>query len=242
MCTSYSFRRFFPTVADALELTETQRNTLGNWVDSTGRVTKEPMHARYSAVQMESCATVRRLCLQAVHQIQKHGGTDFEQCRTLRPHMGLLLQSVLRDSWGKLATETIDVQAMADDLDPPATVTKRKLASPCPSRSSSASSSSSSSSSSESAGPPPAELTTIEWLLPRGSRSLVHFARLGTLPEQARLPMCTSRPFVYGHQHDLGLTTALALNRPFCPSCVSKLPARLSSAVVAARNQAASAQ
>ena len=67
--TGYTFRRFLPTAADALQFSVEKRQCLGNWVDtvaeSSGHRTKEPMAVRYSQARLEGTAQLKRVCAAA---------------------------------------------------------------------------------------------------------------------------------------------------------------------------------
>ena len=65
---TYSFRRFLPSVADTLNLSDADRNCLGNWQDGQ----RLPLNVRYSSEKLESAASVWRLCLAALHHLLKH--------------------------------------------------------------------------------------------------------------------------------------------------------------------------
>ena len=67
--TTYQFRRFLPTVADVLQLTDSKKLCLGNWNDGV----KLPLTVRYSAQRLETAAGVRRLSLSAIHHLLKYG-------------------------------------------------------------------------------------------------------------------------------------------------------------------------
>ena len=67
---TYSLRRWLPTVSDALELGEHERSGIGNWKDGVAR--KEPMHVRYSDERLNTSSRVKRLCLLAVNHTLRH--------------------------------------------------------------------------------------------------------------------------------------------------------------------------
>ena len=65
---TYSMCRFLPSMADSLQLFDSERNCLGNWQDGA----RLPLNVRYSAERLETAAGVRRLCLAAIAHLLKH--------------------------------------------------------------------------------------------------------------------------------------------------------------------------
>ena len=96
---TYSFRRFLPSVADSLNLSDTEKNCLGNWQDGQ----KLPLNVRYSAVRLESAASVRRLCLAAIHHLLKNDPEpSWLKLRGVLSHLPRLRDLVdSSSSWGR---------------------------------------------------------------------------------------------------------------------------------------------
>eukprot|EP00435_Cladocopium_sp_Y103_P009996 s1316_g2.t1 len=95
-----SMRWFLPSIADALQLSDPERNCLGNWQDGA----RLPLNVRYSAERLETAAGVRRLCLAAIAHLLKHVEgfgeffltfTSFERLSPLRNLACLALKKCL---------------------------------------------------------------------------------------------------------------------------------------------------
>ena len=69
---TYSLRRFFPTVADRLRIPVYRRHDLGDWcdtpLDGAVPVRHAPMAVRYSDARLESSADSRRVCHLALYK------------------------------------------------------------------------------------------------------------------------------------------------------------------------------
>lgn len=204
-----SFRRFLPTVADALQLCDSDRLCLGNWSD--GR--KLPLPVRYSSERLESAAQVRRLCLASVHHLLKHAPLcdSWSGLRAVAPHVARLRSNIATSSWGP------GVRAIPEpDLVESSPVSTERASS------SGGSDSPSSDASTEyllaPAGDAPTDPESVCFVCP--AKGLWHAAA----EPQSLTPLCSSRVFrQQGIVWATGLTAALDLHGKFCAPCLLKV-------------------
>ena len=207
-----SFRRFLPTVADALQLCDSDRLCLGNWSD--GR--KLPLPVRYSSERLESAAQVRRLCLASVHHLLKHAPLcdSWSGLRAVAPHVARLRSNIATSSWGP------GVRAIPEpDLVESSPVSTERASS------SGGSDSPSSDASTEyllaPAGDAPTDPESVCFVCP--AKGLWHAAA----EPQSLTPLCSSRVFrQQGIVWATGLTAALDLHGKFCAPCLLKVAPR----------------
>ena len=108
--TTYSFRRWLPTIAGALDMPIDRRRDLGNWVDtvadgSTHR-TREPMAVRYSQQRLEATAQVKRVCLAATAHLLRFSTScsvevDFTHYTGCIKSMATLERNTMLQRWGQ---------------------------------------------------------------------------------------------------------------------------------------------
>lgn len=71
-------------MADCLQLSDAERNCLGNWQDGA----RLPLAVRYSAERLETAAGVRRLCLAAMRHLLQHvADPSWSRLRAVVPHL-----------------------------------------------------------------------------------------------------------------------------------------------------------
>eukprot|EP00971_Amphidinium_carterae_P126467 2505487-Amphidinium_carterae.1 len=63
----------------------------------------------------------------------------------------------------------------------------------------------------------------VEWLLPKGSRSLLHVLHPSHEDGQA---YCQKAPFVWGYESGRGLDAATSTGRRWCTACAARLGAQ----------------
>ena len=230
--TGYTFRRFLPTAADALQFSIDKRQCLGNWVDavadSTGHKAREPMAVRYSQVRLENTAQLKRVCVAAVSHV--HAWTQKDQCLATWEQMSGCIKSLptfeentRRSRWGKCSPSQTSSTA------PPAAQIEIS------SDEKSDSSSSSSTSSSSSSGDPDTEddhqpplphpgLVEVKWIAPTRSKK-VHVQRTQDVPldEPSVMPLCRARPYVTGYKSGMGMDAANKLGFAWCSKCLQLL-------------------
>ena len=205
-----SFRRFLPTVADALQLDDSDRLCLGNWAD--GR--RLPLPVRYSSERLESAAQARRLCLASVHHLLKHvpQSDSWSSLRAVVPHLDRLRNLIAASSWGP-GIPSVPVPELVESSPVPTEVA-----------SGSGDSSSPSSDASSAHQPSPAngvatDVESIFFVCP--AKGLWHI----TEDSDSLTPFCSSRVFRQtGVQWATGLTAALTFHGKFCAPCLLRLP------------------
>ena len=208
-----SMRRFLPSIADSLQLADSDRLCLGNWSD--GR--KLPMPVRYSSERLESAAQARRLCLAALHHLFKHipQPGSWLRIRAVAQLLNVLKRLTTSKLWGQ-GTEEL----------PPPIVPSSPEGVPTDRPSSDEESSSGTSSSHSSIKRSP--VSSFVW--PESAEQL-HFVRPAqgmwhvTEEQQSFLGVCTSRVFKQaGSVWANGLTAALQTHGRFCAPCLLRLP------------------
>lgn len=230
--TGYTFRRFLPTVADALQFPIEKRQCLGNWVDTvadkSGHRTKEPMAVRYSQVRLENTAQLKRVCVAAVAHVHAWTQTQqspatWEQVAGCIKSIPTLEENTRRSKWGKCSTS----EAMSTT--PPAAQVEAS------SDEESSSSSNGSTSSSPSSSDPDTEdghlptlshpwLKDVRWIAPTRSKK-VHVQKTLDVPldEPSVMPLCRARPYSTGYKSGMGIGTANELNFVWCNRCLQLL-------------------
>eukprot|EP00438_Fugacium_kawagutii_P026753 Skav216443 [mRNA] locus=scaffold50:122279:123718:+ [translate_table: standard] len=204
-----SFRRFLPSVADALQLSDSDRLCLGNWADGH----RLPLPVRYSSERLESAAQARRLCLASVHHLLKHAPRcdSWSSLRAVAPHLDRLRNIIATSSWGP----------GIPSVPPPELVES----SPVPTEVASDSEDSISPSSDASSAHLPASASDVSTdpeslFLVCPAKGLWHISK----EPQCLTPLCSSRVFQQrGIQWATGLTAALLIHGRFCAPCLLKL-------------------
>ena len=101
---TYSLRRFLPTVADRLRIPLDRRHDLGDWcdtpLDGAAPVRHAPMAVRYSDARLESSADSRRVCHLALRMARLAEFEADEDVRALSPQVLSLYEQVLSIAWG----------------------------------------------------------------------------------------------------------------------------------------------
>ena len=174
---TYSLRRFFPTVADRLRIPVDRRHDLGDWcdtpLDGAVPVRHAPMAVRYSDARLESSADSRRVCHLALYKARLANFENDEDVRLMSPQVLTLYEQVLNPTWGFLA-RGLDVPTQPTAPIPPG---KAAAVDSDPGAESSSSYSSSSSSSAASAPSTPRPVASssnaeaapkaiLRWILP----------------------------------------------------------------------------
>ena len=157
-----------------------------------------PMFVRYSAARLETSASTRRVCLEALWS-----AIDDESVRQAADPQ-VLYKSVLGPEWGRRLAEP--------GLEPEAS-------------SSSSSSSPSSTSSSDSASVDSEDSdcslvsqSEVHWILPAGVESRLHLCRFASGGEDDNMPICRHTPFRSGAQRGQGLEDAARTGRQWPPA------------------------
>ena len=232
--TGYTFRRFLPTVADALQFSVEKRQCLGNWVDAvtdqTGRPSKEPMAVRYSQARLENTAQIKRVCVAAVMHVhlwarQGQGQATWEHLAGCIKSLPTLEENTRRSKWGASQPSGTSMKAL------PAAQVEVSSDDASGSSSSSTSTSETSDSSgndktdSEHLGPLPSHLLEeLQWVAPKRSKK-VHVRRAMDVPldEPSVMPLCRARPYVAAYTCGTGVSTASKLDRGWCGECIRML-------------------
>ena len=224
---TYSLRRFLPTVADRLRVPVDRRHDLGDWcdtpLDGAAPVRHAPMAVRYSDARLETSADTRRVCHLALHVARRAKYEEDEDIRALSPQVLALYEQVLSRAW-VFAARAVDVRSLPRLPPPPAQPANETD----DSSDSSSYSSSSSRSSSPSASPPrPSSSTTearsqrdpLEWIMPTRTAAKLHL-KLGVVDDRGRvIPPCRSRPYVFGYREGVGITASRATGAKWCTEC-----------------------
>ena len=219
--TSYSLRRLNPSMADALQMSDTERNQLGNWRDGTGGSASkpEPMRVRYSASRLQATAEARRVILQAFYHVCRHiDKPTFEHVATVARYMQSFRKSVMTSEWGSKAYQTKEATV-------PSPEEEQAMPDPSNERSDSSDQDSASNSDSESTSAPSVaalsdeEPLTAAWAAPR--RGLIHLLT----DETSRATVCgrTSLAWV-GCELGHGAFLAKQTNRQLCSTCAARRP------------------
>ena len=171
------------------------------------------MHVRYSAHRLEASAATKRLILAAVGHLTRHiPKALLPALARVQPYLPSFRQRILSTGWGRTALES------TDDAVPPPDDVKEVNASESEAESTD-SSSSSRAIDSDDAGSEP----SFPWITPKGNAGYVHAGRVLGHDVVSPVPVCRSTPL----QHPLwGLTkkSAMAIAKPWCPVCLSRLP------------------
>ena len=215
--TSKSLRSFLVTAADSLGFSEDQKDSLGNWRDTSGKQCREPMHVRYSSQRLHSSAECKMLLLAALNHLTTHvTEPSFEKLRAVKQHLPKLTDIIQTSrQWGAagMALPSPMADSGSDD---------------------SASVSGDSSSSETTAGEGAAVQTdaeTIQWIIP--SHSLIHALSADGL----RRAMCTKREFKATAVQGAGATAAASAGRPWCPRCLLQLEPNVSSKLLSSSTE-----
>eukprot|EP00971_Amphidinium_carterae_P243872 4842989-Amphidinium_carterae.1 len=220
--TTYALRRFLPTAAMSLSMSDADQDALGNWTDRVGNTHSkhEPMAVRYSATRLERSANTKRCLLAALSSIASRAQSPtWDSLAQMTGNKHLMEQDVLTEAWGNLSTLSQLTQAIPQL--PLATMS----ASPPVDADSSSTSSSRSSSASSSADAVDAvetDATEVTWLLPKGPRSLLHVLHPSGEDGQA---YCHRAPFVWGYTSGHGADEAAKTGRRWCTTCAASLGA-----------------
>ena len=228
--TGYTFRRFLPTAADALQFSLERRQCLGNWVDAvadkSGQKAKEPMAVRYSQVRLENTAQLKRVCAAAVTHVyswtrQEEDQATWEQVSGCVKSLPTLEENTRRSKWG-----THQISGDSGAVPPAAQI---EVSSDEESSSSSGTSTSSSSSTDGTdddhhAPPPHPMLKMVRWIAPSRSKR-VHIQRTTDMPveEQSVMPLCRARPYAAAYTSGTGIEGASKLGYPWCGTCLRML-------------------
>ena len=243
--TTYAFRRFLPTVGEALQITETERNSLGNWVDSLAKTDGSrnalPMHARYSDSRLEECGNVKRLLL-SILDCSRSLGDDAVHAQlsgfvpAVSEHRGIVRSC----AWGPFSLPSASASSSQPVL--PLTIGSRT-----PARTRSPSSASRPRSASQSSGSstaptssttpdpnPTQDYGTVRWITPKWRGSAIHLAQ----PQQEApgMRLCRSTPLDWGWEEGHGPSAAAATGRPFCTTCLRRAAPGVSAAFRGARH------
>ena len=229
--TGYTFRRFLPTVADALQLSVEKRQCLGNWVDTvtdkTGQMAKEPMAVRYSQARLENTAHIKRVGVAAVMHVhtwtrQDQGHAAWEHMAGCIKSLPTLEENTRRSKWG---TYTLSGTSIAV---PPAAQIEVSSDEASGSSSSTTSTSGISGSSggdgTDGGNPEPLPhplLEEVRWIAPMRSKR-VHIQRTIDVPldEPSVMPLCRARPYVAAYTCGTGVDTASKLGYAWCGTCL----------------------
>ena len=229
--TGYTFRRWLPSVAGALELPLERRRDLGNWSDvvaeDPSQRVKEPMSVRYSQARLAATAQVKRVCLAAVMHLYRWASRDsipvtFEHLAGCIKSLDCLEARARQASWGRVqavAEPPSEVPLVADPLEEQDAATEM-------SDSSSASSSSSSCEEGQDEQSLckfiPADLIdSIDWIAPLRSKKL-HVRKYGSVTDEAAA-LCTGRCYAVGYTLGTGVAAAAATKRLWCGPCLERL-------------------
>ena len=232
--TSYSLRRKLASVADRLMLPLERKSELGDWrgpvSDGAGgwRSVREPMCVRYSAARLETSATSRRVCLQAMHEVLAGGSVDDED---VRHHQDFprLLKLTQGPEWGAavppnhVEEEVEDEAGVKDDGKGSEVEQWGGGESDVTSSSTDSASVASTTLSSERVG-----ADEVQWLLPNGAKSRLHLLSNYDSEDEA-IPWCRRRPFKWGCECQAGLESAEATGRRWSPRCRRRLDSLLGS-------------
>ena len=203
---TYSMRRFLPSMADSLQLSDSERNCLGNWQDGA----RLPLNVRYSAERLETAAGVRRLCLAAIAHLLKHvtNPPTWLRLRGVLPHVQSLRQIVASsESWGP------GTEAVPRPEEEPRSPTERM--------SSSSESSSSQPSSDESCHVLDIPQSVEDLIFVRPQHGMWHV----TAERYSLTPSCCAKSFrPKGVRWAHGHTAALENPGRFCSLCLARLP------------------
>ena len=222
--TTYSLRRKMPTVADRLRLSMEMREELGNWReninagDGAHKKAREPMAVRYSAAKLESSAQTRRMCLLAISKL-KSGEAEDMAIRNMAGNAKLMQSEVLGADWGTDAAEV----CKAHEQGLLAQKMVQKEPAPESRTSSSAEEEEASRGSTDAEEDVQIEDDEVEWALPGGSKSKIHWCRLDCDPEEAPIPYCRNIPFAWGCTRGLGMRGAEETGREWSPRCKAAL-------------------
>jgi len=228
---TYSLRRFFPSLADGLGLSPEERDRLGDW---TAAGSSEPMRIRYSEAKLQSQARTRRLILSAVLHLGRHvhnpAHTDM---RMMQQHMEKLNKRIETSHWGVRTTGISEVPP------PPELEEEASYREKAPSSSSSSSSEDDSTDSSAADANQAEEddshvlgqwgTTDVQWVTPKHALGKLHLLRPETEDDKP-IPFCKSKPFASDPITGVGLLS-LADDygaRAWCPQCTA-IGARASS-------------
>ena len=203
---TYSMRRFLPSMADSLQLFDSERNCLGNWQDGA----RLSLNVRYSAERLETAAGIRRLCLAAIAHFLKHvtNPPTWLRLRGVLPHVQSLRQIVASsESWGP------GTEAVPGPKEEPRSPTERM--------SSSSDSSSSQPSSDESCHVLDIPQSVEDLIFVRPQHGMWHV----TAERDSLTPSCCAKSFrPKGVRWAHGHTAALENPGRFCSLCLARLP------------------
>ena len=217
---SYSSRRFMDSLADAMLLSETDKNYLGNWKDRVGGKKQEPTHVRYSSERLFRSAGARRLLLAGL----AHGLKHKPEAQAISELAGLSRSTErLRDTcsssaeWGMKGVHIPPPEA---EPFPP----------PLPRQVSEASSASEGSLDDGSSDEADLTVDTLPWITPF-NKGKIHFLADSDNPVGLCGTKATDEWTV-----DQGITKAVSLNRQFCVNCMLALPSKFSAAILKAKS------
>jgi hypothetical protein len=211
--TSYSARRFLPSVADGISLSLEQRNTLGNWVDKVSggseKQSREPMVVRYSQNRLHSAADVKRLCLAALAHCLKHRPeATFADLGACAKYLKKFAHICDDGRWGakaitntlpppELPTNEDDEELQSSDTDSPASSTASSENEDCPLL---------------------RGAETVRWASPNTSGVIVHIIREQE-DDQCVTPICRRSGFVNNVMTGHGAAEARGAGERWCTTC-----------------------
>ena len=211
-------------VADRIRLSIELREELGNWRETINagdgghKKAREPMAVRYSAAKLESSAQTRRVCLLAVSKL-KRGEAEDMATRSMAGKILRMQNDVLGPDWGTDAAEV----SQPPQLGTLAQKMVQKGLSSESRTSSSTEEDEASRGSTDAEEDNQIEDDEVEWVLPGGSKSKVHWCRTDCDPEGAPIPCCKNTPLVWGYVRGLGMREAEATGRQWSPRCRAAL-------------------
>jgi hypothetical protein len=214
--TSYSARRFLPSVADGISLSIEQRNTLGNWVDkvsssSSDKQSREPMAVRYSQHRLHAAAEVKRLCLAALAHCLKHRPrAEFSDLSACIPFLTKLRAICDGPHWG--------AKSITDALPAPELPTCEDATKEEEQASDTDSPASSTTSSDTDEAPSLRGSDTVRWVAPGTSGVIVHIIR-DQEDDQCVIPICRRTSFVNRIETGHGAAEARKAGERWCTTC-----------------------
>eukprot|EP00971_Amphidinium_carterae_P119904 2374915-Amphidinium_carterae.1 len=159
--------------AMSLSMSEDEQDALGDWTDRVGsaRSRTEPMAVRYSASRLEKSAGTNRCLLAALSSVASADlPPTWDSIAQLTTSNPIFEKDALSEAWGR-HTQMSQPMLIAPPLPLASTNASAEAASPSPSSSDSTSASDSSESEDVKATDCDDD---VEWLLPKGPRSLLH--------------------------------------------------------------------
>jgi len=221
--TTRSTRRCLASFAQALDISGEDRCALGNWRDNVSAQDMprraEPMIVRYSSDRLESSAAIKRLLFAAVGHLCKHKPlAKTAALRLVITYKGDFARYCSESTWGALGDDHVD------DIPPPCATSSAQ--SPAVVQVVAADDESQASDSASDASVVLSAPGALLWVTPSSQAGYLHLAHPSTedpgLPSFQ--PRCRYVPLsnpVVG----VGLPTSKEVDKPWCPSCLAKMPA-----------------